>query len=187
MLLNIDETIAKEKEEAKRLRKIIETGYDGEISIEAMFCDDTDAIKEAYERFENCAKEHEQYAEWLEELKDIKSDGFTDDLLNMGFTKGYSKALEELKVIKEMDLSIPQHFTKEQSDWIKKYCINRNKEFYNKALDDFVKFASDMPTVEEEDGTIRPMWLEEMAEKLKGKYEELYTNFKIFVNGYLTL
>ncbi len=38
---------------------------------------------------------------------------------------------------------------------------------YNKALDDFVKFASDMPTVDEEDGTIRPMWLEEMAEKLK--------------------
>ena len=75
--------------------------------------------------------------------------------------------LEELKVIKEMDLSIPQHFTKEQSDWIKKYCINRNKEFYNKALDDFVKFASDMPTVETEDGTIRPMWLEEIAEQLK--------------------
>ena len=75
--------------------------------------------------------------------------------------------LEELKVIKEMDLSIPQHFTKEQSDWIKKYCINRNKEFYNKALDDFVKFASTMPTIEEEDGTIRPMQLEEMAERLK--------------------
>ena len=37
----------------------------------------------------------------------------------------------------------------------------------NKALDDFVKFASDMPTVETEDGTIRPMWLEEMAERLK--------------------
>ena len=63
----------------------------------------TDCIK--------CAEEHEQLAEWLEELKAIKSDGFTDDLLNMGFTKGYSKALEELKVIKEMDLSIPQYFT----------------------------------------------------------------------------
>ena len=37
----------------------------------------------------------------------------------------------------------------------------------NKAIDDFVKFASDMPIVEEEDGTIRPMWLMEMAEKLK--------------------
>ena len=46
------------------------------------------------------------------------------------------------------------------------------KAEYNKAIDDFVRFASDMPTVEEEDGTIRPMWLEEMAEKLKEKYNE---------------
>ena len=38
---------------------------------------------------------------------------------------------------------------------------------YNKALNDFVNFAKTMPTVEEEDGTIRPMWLEEMAEQLK--------------------
>ena len=72
-----------------------------------------------------------QCAEWLEELKAIKSDGFTDNLLDMGFTKGY-----------------------------------------NKALYDFVKFASDMPTVEEDDGTIRPMWLEEIAEQLKGKYNK---------------
>lgn len=71
-----------------------------------------------------------QLAEWLEELKAIKSDEFTDDLLNMGFTKGY-----------------------------------------NKALDDFVKFASDMPTVEEDDGTTRPMWLEEMAEQIKRKIQ----------------
>ena len=41
------------------------------------------------------------------------------------------------------------------------------KEMYCKGIDDFVKFASDMPTVETEDGTIRPMRLEEMAEKLK--------------------
>ena len=41
------------------------------------------------------------------------------------------------------------------------------EQAYNKALDDFVKFASDMPTVESEDGTIRPMWLEEIAEQLK--------------------
>ena len=67
--MTIDEKIAKEKANAEKLRKIIETGYDGEISIEALFCDDTDAIKEVYERFENCAKEHEQLAEWLEELK----------------------------------------------------------------------------------------------------------------------
>ena len=43
------------------------------------------------------------------------------------------------------------------------------KAEYNKALDDFVNFANTMPTVESEDGTIRPMWLEEMAERLKGQ------------------
>ena len=39
---------------------------------------------------------------------------------------------------------------------------------YNKAIDDFVKFAKTMPTIESEDGEIRPMWLEEIAEQLKG-------------------
>lgn len=37
----------------------------------------------------------EQIVEWLEELKTIKGDGFTDDLLNMGFTKGYNKAIDD--------------------------------------------------------------------------------------------
>ncbi|MDY5727195.1 MAG: hypothetical protein SPK49_01085 [Erysipelotrichaceae bacterium] len=108
-----------------------------------------------------------QCAEWLEELKAIKSDGFTDDLLNMGFTKGYSKALEELKVIKEMDLSIPQHFTKEQSDWIKKYCINRNKEFYNKAIDDAKSVI--LQTLDNE---ILVDTLHLRLEQLKEKYNE---------------
>ena len=38
---------------------------------------------------------------------------------------------------------------------------------YNKGIDDFVNFASTLPTVEEKDGTIRPMWLKEIAEQLK--------------------
>ena len=44
------------------------------------------------------------------------------------------------------------------------------REMYCKGVDDFVKFASDMLTVEEDDGTIRPMWLEEIAERLKAKF-----------------
>ena len=54
-----------------------------------------------------------------------------------------------------------------------KYSVLDIVRAYNKAIDDFVKFANTMPTVEEEDGTIRPMWLEEMAERLKagGKNE----------------
>ena len=52
-------------------------------------------IDEAIAKYKNKAEEHEQIAGWLEELKDIKSDGFTDDLLNMGFTKGYNKAIDD--------------------------------------------------------------------------------------------
>ena len=53
------------------------------------------------------------------------------------------------------------------SGWL----YNHDKEITiserNKAIDDFVEFANTMPTVEEEDGTIRPMRLEEIAEQLK--------------------
>ena len=45
--------------------------------------------------------------------------------------------------------------------------VNMFQLGYNRAIDDFVKFANTMPTVKEEDGTIRPMWLEEIAEQLK--------------------
>ena len=58
----------------------------------------TDAICPAHCNIpcDKCLQESEQLAGWLEELKDIKSDGFTDDLLNMGFTKGYNKAIDDL-------------------------------------------------------------------------------------------
>ena len=103
--MTIDETIAKYKEI---------TNTDENCPIHCMrSCD-------------KCVQESGQLVEWLEELKAIKSDGFTDDLFNMGFTKGY-----------------------------------------NNAIDDFVRFANTMPTVESEDGTIRPMWLEQIAEQLK--------------------
>ena len=46
----------------------------------------------------------------------------------------------------------------------------------NKAIDDFVKFANTMPTVESEDGTIRPMWLEEIAEQLKAGVKNEWFN-----------
>ena len=46
---------------------------------------------------DKCLQESEQIAEWLEELKEIQSDGFTDNLLNIGFTKGYNKAIDDCK------------------------------------------------------------------------------------------
>ena len=78
------------------------------------------------------------------------------------------KLMERLFRVKDMELDIPQHFTKEQSEWIKKYCIQRNIEFYNKAIDDFINFANTCPEIEEDD-YIRGMSLEEMADCCKIK------------------
>ena len=73
--------------------------------------------------------------------------------------KQLAEWLEELKALK--------NGLKIKCDKLNEALEKGKKIGYNKALDDFVKFASDMPTVEEEDGTIRPMWLEEIAEQLK--------------------
>ena len=117
-MLSIDETIEKEKANAEKLRKIIETGYDGEISIESIFCDDTSAIKEAYERFENCAKEHEQRAEWLEELKAYRenSNGYNKEDIELNRNAMYNKAIDDFadKAQKECDIQ----------NWSKNYGIS---------------------------------------------------------------
>lgn len=60
-----------------------------------------------------------------------------------------------------MHLSTSQRYDKTECKWLKEY-----NQDYDKAIDDFVKFASDMSIVEE-NGEKRPMWLEEMAEQLK--------------------
>ena len=93
----------------------------------------TDCIK--------CAEEHEQLAEWLEELKDYR---------------------DKNKMVVRVDCENIDSI-KDKIEELSRYAENQ----YNKAIDDFVKFANTMPTVEEEDGKSRPMWLEEMAEQLK--------------------
>ena len=90
-------------------------------------------------------EEHEQIAEWLEELK-----GYRD----------------KNKMVVRVDVENMDSI-KDKIDELSKYAESQ----YNKAIDDFVRFANTMPTVESEDGTIRPMWLEEIAEQLKAGVE----------------
>ena len=117
-MLSIDEAIAHAREVAEKQRKDNDNcEYKAEYG-----------CKGCADYYSNpcieCAEEHEQLAEWLEELKAYKENQHRS--LRHMYEKGY-----------------------------------------NKALDDFVKFANTMPTVETDDGEIRPMWLEEMAEQLK--------------------
>ena len=80
-------------------------------------------------------------------------DGKLDDCIERGkYHEHLAELLEELKAYKENQHRSLRHMY---------------EKGYNKALDDFVKFANAMPTVETDDGEIRPMWLEEMAEQLK--------------------
>ena len=92
--------------------------------------------------FENIINYHKRIVEWLEELKMYKE---------VGTVEGYKSAIE---------------------CYNEEYTMRKSNKQYNKAIDDFIKFANTMPTVEEEDGTIRPMWLEEIAEKLKEREVE---------------
>ena len=110
-MLSIDKAIQEENKTAKKEQKIVDTEMIcDDISFSELFCGNTKHIKKQLLRHKKSVEYHKQLSEWLEELKSIK----------------------------EMDLSIPQHFTKEQSDWIKAYCIQRNKEFYNKAIDEAI-------------------------------------------------
>ena len=72
-----------------------------------------------------------------------------NDVKNITDTNEYKLVMEYGVAFKELD------------------CSKHDKEIYNKAIDDFVNFANTMPTVETDDGEVRPMWLEEMAEQLK--------------------
>lgn len=99
------------------------------------------------------------------------------------------EAIAKYKEITSTDANCPAHCniscdkciqeSEQLAEWLEELKAFRENKWtdiyikrgYNKAIDEFVKFANTMPTVEEEDRTIRPMWLEEIAEQLKAGEE----------------
>ena len=101
-----------------------------------------------------------------EAIEDLKYD-IEIDMYIRNIAPQIAEWLEELKALREKNETLKALY-----DDAKKEGNNLLKHERNKALDDFVKFANTMPTVETEDGEIRPMWLEEMAEQLKAGESE---------------
>ena len=102
-----------------------------------------------------------EFKERAEDSKKMSELGLKSYIPKEKKEKQIAEWLEELKEYKKNSNTCPM---------CDEYCSYLADEFengYNKALDDFVMFANTMPTVEEEYGTIRPMWLEEIAEQLK--------------------
>ena len=119
----LDEAIAHERDVANEQKR------------RSGICIQNDSECDKFSDCLKCAEEHEQLADWLEELKFLKQ--WKQDIMD-SFCKYDVNSFEELVA-----------------------------NTRNKAINDLVKFANTMPTVEEEDGEVRPMWLEEMAERLK--------------------
>ena len=85
--MTIDEAIAKERKKAD-LHRFNSCHIDAELC-----ADDTEAIEDAKNRCIKCAEEHEQLAEWLEELKDYRENQHRS--LRHMYEKGYNKAIDD--------------------------------------------------------------------------------------------
>ena len=70
----LDEAIQRENKIAEENQKIVDTEivFD-DVSLSQLYCDDTEVIEEHLSNYKKCAEYHEQIAEWLEELKILKS------------------------------------------------------------------------------------------------------------------
>ena len=96
--------------------------------------------------------------------KEIYDDGKLDSCIESGkYHEQLAEWLEDYKHIKQWKSDVMDDFCRYDASSFEELVANAR----NKAIDDFVRLANTMPTVEEEDGEIRPMWLEEIAEQLK--------------------
>ena len=101
MGFDLDEMIKKEKELYEHNKKIVDTHIVFEdVLIEQMYCDDTEAIEEALERYRYAAQYHKQIYEFLELLKRYQQsmEDMPDEsgvLPKDVYTVGYNKALED--------------------------------------------------------------------------------------------
>lgn len=103
MEFDLDEIIKKEKELYEYNKKIVDTHIVFEdVLIEQMYCDDTEAIEEALERYRYATKYHKKVYEFLEVLK-LYPQGMKDItyesvvLPKDVYSAGYNKALEDFK------------------------------------------------------------------------------------------
>ena len=132
-------------------------------------------IDEAIEKESNIAKENQKIVDTQIVFDNVSiSELYCDDTeVIEEHLSNYKKCAEYHEQLAEW-LEDYKHIKQWKSDVMDDFCrydVSSFEELVanarNKAIDDFVRLANTMPTVEEEDGEIRPMWLEEIAEQLK--------------------
>lgn len=81
--MTIDEVIEHAEEIANENQKVIDTHivFD-DVTIDMLYCDDTEVIDEKLADFQRMAEEYRQIAEWLKELKEFKQIREKQDSVN---------------------------------------------------------------------------------------------------------
>lgn len=71
--MEIDEAIKRCEEVAEENQRVVDTGivFD-DVTIDMLYCDDTEVIDEHLANYQRCANEQRQLAEWLRELKELR-------------------------------------------------------------------------------------------------------------------
>ena len=71
--MTLDEAIKQAEEVAEENQRIVDTGivFD-DVTIDMLYCDDTEVIAEHLANYQRCADRHKQLAEWLKELKQLR-------------------------------------------------------------------------------------------------------------------
>ncbi len=71
--MTIDEAIKHAEEVAEENQRVVNTGIVFEdVTIDMLYCDDTEVIEEHLANYQECANKHRQLAEWLKELKQLR-------------------------------------------------------------------------------------------------------------------
>lgn len=72
--MTIDEAIKHAEEVAEENQRVVDTGIVcGDVTIDMLYCDDTEMIEEHLANYQKCTKTHRQLAEWLRELKKYRA------------------------------------------------------------------------------------------------------------------
>ena len=71
--MTIDEAIKHAEEVAEENQRVVDTGIVfNDVSIDMLYCDDTEVIEEHLANYQRHAEEYRQLAEWLKELKQLR-------------------------------------------------------------------------------------------------------------------
>ena len=95
--MTIDEAVAREKRICEENQKVVDTHIICEdVTLEEFYCDDTEVIEEHLNNYKFASRYHKQIAEWLEELKSLRSASeWWEHNNNLAYVQGRKDAIDE--------------------------------------------------------------------------------------------